>query len=443
MTIRCERNSSAGIVPRVGSGVVTGLLDAGYAAAAIPLLAAAVVRGKGATVFDHLRRRVFQAVPERTGGLPCFWIHGVSVGEVLAARPLVASFETHLPGWTIVVSSSTRAGLDSARRHFSEHLVLSCPLDLSWLMRRAFRRLRPDAVVIVEHDLWPNWLRQAARRGVPVALVNARVSERSLRGYRRLARLSRWLERNLALVCAQDEASAAGFRQLGFSDEKVNVTGNLKFDSPPPSVSGVRDEMGFHENDWVFVAGSTHEGEEETVLEAFSRVRKRTPASYLVLVPRRTERTAEVAKGIRQRGFTFSLWSEGKGLRGDVLLVDTVGDLAKITAAGDLVFVGGSLVPVGGHNVIEPASLGKPVLIGPHYQNQKSLVPSFLERDALLVVRDGNELAEKTLELEGNRRAAAELGERARLTVEVNVGAGKRTVEALKEMVERHAKGTP
>jgi 3-deoxy-D-manno-octulosonic-acid transferase len=411
------------------------LLDAGYIVLAVPAVLLSLLRGKRATLMDHLARRVLTAVPEREERGPCLWLHGVSVGEVLAARSVAGAAARECPDWTVVVSSSTRAGVEAAQIHFRDYLVFSCPLDLSWLVRRSFRRLRPDAVVIVEHDLWPNWLRQARARGVPVAMVNARLSRRSLKWYERLTRLSPWIERHLALVCVQDEGSAEGFRRLGFGADKLKVTGNLKFDSPTPPVSGVREALGFSAGDWVLVAASTHAGEEEALLDVFTRVRERDPHSYLLLVPRRPERTEEVAALIRARGLGFALRSQGQRSGDEVLLVDTVGELARLSAAADLVFVGGSLVPVGGHNVVEPASLGKPVLLGPHFHNQKSVVASFLEREALVVVRDGNELVERVLELKGDPSRAAELGERARQTVLENVGAGERTFEALRDVV--------
>ncbi|MCZ6796240.1 MAG: 3-deoxy-D-manno-octulosonic acid transferase [Planctomycetota bacterium] len=413
------------------------ILDAAYLTAGVPVLAAGLLRGRLGRVWDHLRRRAFDAVPERPTGRPALWLHGVSVGEVLSARRLLEKIVEDFPAWDIVVSSSTRLGHEAARRDFAKHTVISFPLDLGFLVRRALRRLRPDVVVIVEHDLWPNFLRSTIARGLPVVVVNARLSRRSLRGYRRLSRLYRWPPRELAAICVQDDASARSFQELGFSPEKIHVTGNLKFDNPPPpAAEGFRRQLGFDDGDWVLVAGSTHEGEEEAVLDTFGRIRRSDSRAFLILVPRRIERTSEVAELVRSRGLSLGLWSEGPRRGPDVLLVDTVGELPRICAVGDVVFVGGSLVPVGGHNVIEPAALGRPVLVGPHYHNARSVVETFLERDALVVVQDAGHLARAVAELKEDPEAARQLGERAAKTVEENVGGVEKTLSVLRGFLE-------
>jgi 3-deoxy-D-manno-octulosonic-acid transferase len=429
---------------RLLGALAGGLTDLAYAAAGLAAFGVRAARGQAGIALDHWRRRALEPPPERAGERPCLWLHGVSVGEVLALRRIVGRLEEELRGWDLVVSSSTAAGLDSARLHFSGRLVISYPLDLTWIVRRAFDRLRPDAVVIVEHDLWPNFLRQARLREAPVALINARLSPRALRGYRRLACLLRWPPRALEVICAQDETSAAGYRELGFPASKVHVTGNLKFDHAAPPPAGLREELGLEGGAWLLVAGSTHAGEEEPVLAAYERLRREAPTrpARLIIVPRRTERAGEVAALARGRGFAVGSWSrpEERGADvADVVVVDTVGELARIAAAADAVFVGGSLVPIGGHNVIEPASAGRPVLLGPHFHNQKSIVTSFLERQALIVVKDGGELAAKVLELHQSPELAAQLGERARRTVLENAGAVERTVEVLLGMLRREA----
>ena len=199
---------------------MTLLFDTLYFAAGIPALFVSLLRGRVARTWDHLRRRALANVPERRGDGPCLWLHGVSVGEVLSARRLVECIEDGFPDWDVVISSSTRLGVEAASREFSGHTVFSYPLDIGYLVRSAFRRLRPDVIIIVEHDLWPNFLRHAISLDVPVALVNARLSPRSLRGYRRLSRIYTWPPRELASLCVQDELSAQGFRKLGFAADR-------------------------------------------------------------------------------------------------------------------------------------------------------------------------------------------------------------------------------
>ncbi|MBN1441354.1 MAG: glycosyltransferase, partial [Planctomycetes bacterium] len=298
----------------------------------------------------------------------------------------------------------------------------------------------PDALVVIEHDIWPNLLRFARAGGAAVALVNARLSPRSLRGYRRLSMVYPWPPRDLDAICAQDEASAANFLRLGFAGEKIHVCGNLKFDNPPPpGAEGVREELGYSSEDWILVAGSTHEGEEEAALDALRAVRDVAPGGWLILVPRRIERSEAIAARIAAEGFTCALRSHGRpaeGVKPDVLLVDTIGELARISGAGDVVFVGGTLVPVGGHSVIEPASLGRPVVIGPWYQSSRSVVESFLDREAIIVAEDAAAMVRAVVDLRRDPERARELGRRARRTVEENLGAAERVLEHLGPLLE-------
>jgi 3-deoxy-D-manno-octulosonic-acid transferase len=427
-----KQRSTSPRLASVRAVVLATVLDLLYMLLGCVVFAVALVRGRAQNAIDHLRRRAMGKLPARTSTAPCIWIHGVSVGEVLTVRQLVARLELALPGWELAVSASTRGGVDAARQHFPRHLVFSCPLDLSWLVKRTFRSLRPNLLVIVEHDLWPNLLGAAARFRVPVVLANARLSPRSLRGYRRLCRWTRWPLSRLAAVCVQDRASAEGFHELGCAAERIHWTGNLKFDNPPPLAEGLRAEIGFEAQDWVFLAASTHAGEEEPVLDAFLSLRGQCPRSSLILVPRRPERAAEVSALVEARGLTTALWSRSRRRGPDAIVVDTVGELAKLSSVADAVFVGGSLVPVGGHNVIEPAACGRPIIIGPQYHNFRSVVQSFLEHEALLVVKDGEELASAVLGLWRDPSRALDIGERGRRTVEENLGAAERTIAVIR-----------
>lgn len=423
--------------PRRPNSLTTLVIDLVYVVLGLVAMLISLLRGRLARTMDHLRRRLFASPPAREGGRRCFWIHGVSVGEVMTVRRLVERLEEALDDWDIVISSSTSAGVEAARKAYERHEVISCPLDLGFTVRRAFDRVRPDAIIIVEHDLWPNLLRYAEAREVPVAIVNAHLSAKSLAGYRRLSMVYRWPPQSLAEICVQDETSAARFRELGFDEERIAVCGNLKFDNSPPDAGELRAEIGFDDHDWVFVAGSTHEGEEDAALDALAKLRESDERTFLILVPRRIERAESIERLIDARGYSHARWSVARRKGPDVLLVDTIGDLAKLCAAGDTVFVGGTITPVGGHNVIEPASFAKPVVIGPCYASQKSIIGTFLESEALVVVQDAAELVRRIVELKSDGSLATQLGRRAAEVVERNRGSGDATLSALSRVFGR------
>jgi 3-deoxy-D-manno-octulosonic-acid transferase len=422
---------------------VSVLLDLIYTVAALFGRAIAAIRGRSESFLDHRDRRSRRYDPAaRTGTAKALWLHGVSAGEVLAARRAIEIFRARHPDWEIIVTATTRLGLEAAQRGYPGLRVESFPLDFSRTVSRGLDRLRPSVIAIVEHDLWPNFLRAASDRGIPVVLINARLSPRSFRRAKLFAPVVTWPPRSLAAVLAEDEESRRRFIELGWNPSRVVATGNLKFDTPPPpGVDGLRAALGFGDDDWILVAGSTHEGEEEAALDAFVKLRetreRASTRTRLVLAPRRLERTDAVEALIRVRGFTLSRFSSGsKQGSDDVLLVDTMGDLSRLTGLGDVVFVGGTLVPVGGHNVIEPASLGRPVVIGPYWFNSRSVVEHFLRENAILVVDDGNELGDAVCRLANDPDAARQLGECARETVRRNLGASQRTVDGIDDVID-------
>ncbi len=407
-------------------------LDAVYSVAGITTLLVGSLRGGFAKAWDHVRRRVLHPIPVRSSDRPCLWVHGVSVGEVLAARSLVQRWEAAHPDWDVVVSASTRLGLEAAQRAYPGALVVSYPFDFSWRVRAAFRQLRPDLIVVVEHDLWPGFLSAARTRNVPVVLVNARLSDHSSRRLRRLAPIVRWPPRSIVRIATQEEDSAIRFRDLGFPPGDVVATGNLKFHTPAPPESGrVRADLGLTDDAFVLLASSTHHPEEEAVLDAFARLREADDSAVLIMAPRRIERTEEVESRIAKRGWSLVRWSACPAPDADVILVDTIGDLARITGAADVVFVGGSLAPVGGHSVIEPASYGKPAIIGPHVFNARSVVREFLDRDALVQVDSAEALAAEVVRLHASGDAARAMGTAARDVVEENRGATERVLGIL------------
>ncbi len=422
------------------------ILDAVYFGGLCFALPYMAVTGKARRVLEHIPRRS-RDLPARKGAKPCLWVHGVSVGEILSVRQLLRRFSSEFSDWDVVLSTTTRSGIEVGRKHYPDTQIVSYPFDLSYLVRRAFDRIRPDLIVIVEHELWPNFLWQAQARRVPVVIVNGRMSERSLRGYEWLSKLVRWPPPGIIEYCVEDQVSADGYRRLGAAPDRIHVTGNLKFDNASSPPSGLREELGLNGSDWVLVAASTHTGEEDLLLDSFGSLYREDSRTRLILAPRHAERADELTGLVRRKGFEALRWSELKaslGTRawqenghGEVVIVDTMGELDRISTAGDVVFVGGSLVPFGGHNVIAPAGMGRPVVIGPHYANFRSVVSAFLERDALVVAKDSTDFTHKLHELKRDPVFAEGIARRASETVASHSGASDRTLEVLRPIVER------
>jgi 3-deoxy-D-manno-octulosonic-acid transferase len=369
-------------IARRRSRVVTALLHAFYDGFFLlfllltaPWFLIRIVRDRG--LRSSLAGR-FGAGPQRDGGRRCIWVHGVSVGEVKAARLLVEQLVRARPDHDVVISSTTAAGLALARRLFPSLLVIQFPLDLRWIVRRVLARVRPDLIVLVELEIWPNLLREAQAKAIPVAIVNGRVSERSFRGYRLLARLLPQFEL-IARYAVQNEEYAGRLRGLGVPDSQIVVTGNMKYDTlrtelAPEELDVARRTFGLSPETPLVVAGSTHAGEEEALLLELAGWRRARPGTRLLLAPRHVERVAEVVRVIERHGFMparlTELRSTGRSPPPDaVLLADTIGELETFYALGSVAFVGGSLVDRGGHNMLEPAALGVPTVYGPSIRN--------------------------------------------------------------------------
>jgi len=391
-------------------------------------------------------RRYLPTLIERFGILPreyqqtvcgAIWFHAVSVGEVLAVTRVVGELQSALPGWRIVVSTTTDTGQALARQRFGESNVFYLPLDLSTAVRAYFRALRPKLLVLAESEFWPNLLHCAHQAGAQVAVINARVSDRSLPGYLRFQRLLRPVMQNVDLFLAQSKEDARRLIQIGAVSGRVHVGGNLKFEVKPhatPAIVGLlaaairQEEIGP-----LLVAGSTLEGEEAMLLDTFRQVSARYPAAMLLLAPRHPERFETVAALLAASGLRWvrrSQWDGTIPLAGGVKLLDTIGELSSLYELADLAFIGGSLVPRGGHNVLEAAQFGKPILVGPHTENFRDIVDIFRKADALLVVTPQSLTPTVQRLLDDDAQRAA-VGERAREVMQSQVGATERTVDAL------------
>ncbi|MBZ5515050.1 MAG: 3-deoxy-D-manno-octulosonic acid transferase [Acidobacteriia bacterium] len=391
---------------------------------------------------------------ERFGFLPqafqqaepgAIWIHAVSVGETLAVVGLVRELQRRYPGRKIFLSHVTPAGRDAGRRRIPEVAgQFFLPLDWNWSASRALERIRPALLVIVETELWPNLLRAARRRGARIVLVNARLSARSFRRYQWVRGFMRRVLGSLEVVCAQSELDGERFRALGAPRERTVVTGNLKFDFAPPRLGEfpamLRRALGIAGRQPVVVAASTMPGEEALLPRMWAEIQRRHPEALLILAPRHPARFGEVGALASSQGIALVLRTS---LQGDerqvatqlasakILLLDSIGELAGIFELADVVFMGGSLVPTGGHNLLEPAFWAKPIIFGPHMENFRDIARLFLESGAALQVANSEALGKAILELLGDAARAKKLGEAARAVLERERGATDRVLGQL------------
>jgi len=376
-----------------------------------------------------------QRWPERFGVFPApglsgsLWVHAVSVGEVNAAVPLIKALKQAYPQAPLVVTTVTPTGSERVRQLFGDsvfHVYL--PYDLPFAVRRFLQRVRPRLAIIVETEIWPNLYFACHRRGIPLMIVNARLSERSLRGYRPARGLVRAALRCVSLVSAQSRTDAARYRMLGAPTERIVVSGNLKFDMPVPDHARSKGEA--LRAQWgplrpVWMAASTHEGEELAVLEAHLEVLQRLPDALLLLAPRHPDRFRVVEHLVRNLGFSVGTRS-GDGIAApghQVFVIDAMGELMPFFAASDLAFVGGSLVPIGGHNVLEPAALSRPVLVGPHTFNFDDITQTMVSQGGAMRVASGELLGAAVLHLLRDRAALGQMGERAHAVFDSEQGA--------------------
>ncbi len=395
------------------------------------------------------REKFWGKAPLRIGDEPCLWFHAVSVGEVLQLRPLVREMARRRPGWAVVISTTTSSGLAIARRTFPDLVTFYAPLDFSWATRRAVARIRPTVLSLVELELWPNLIRAAKRSGAKVAIVNARLSPRSFRGYRSLRIALGTTFRHIDAVAAQNAEYAQRFIDLGVPSQRVRVTGSVKYDGVEcdrnnAKTRELRSLLGLSASELVFVAGSTMEGEEAAVLAAYSAARREHPRLRLILVPRHAERFDSVARWLEKQGESVlrrsTLSTPVPILRQtppSIILIDTIGELAAVWGLADAAFVGGSLIRGrGGQNMIEPAAYGAAVMFGPHTTNFRDTVDQLLEREAVRQVANADELTQCLLEYLDDPEAAAARGEAGRNFVLSQNGAAGRTLSELDRLVE-------
>jgi len=360
------------------------------------------------------------------------WIHAVSVGEVQAMQPLIRDLLGRDPALSLLVTTTTPTGARQLQALFGERVRHSfTPYDLPWIMRRFLNRVRPRLVLVVETEIWPNMLASCAAREIPVILANARMSPRSARGYARVGGFTARTLQRFRCIAAQSQSDAARFIQLGAAADRVQVTGSIKFDVRLPASLRDRAEVlrrGWGVNRPVWVAASTHEGEEELLLGVQRQLRQGFAEVLLVLVPRHPERFERVAALVRREGLAMVQRSAGLGAGAtcSVYLVDTMGELPLFLAAADVAFIGGSLVPVGGHNLLEAAALGVPVAIGPHSFNFAEITRLLVAEEGAVQVKTAAALEQQLQAWLGDAAERARIGEQGLAFVERNRGALQR-----------------
>lgn len=397
----------------------------------------------------HLRRERLGLIPHLPADTPRLWLHCASVGEVQAARPLIEALLERYPCHHLVVTTMTATGAErvhaliEAKRQVGQagrlqhHFV---PLDFPGASRRFVSRLKPHMAIFFETEIWPNLLAACHRHGVPTAVVNGRLSPRALRGYRRLRPLMAAALGQLQWLAAKSRDDAERFHELGMPAMRTEVVGSLKYDLTPDEASseGSRrlcTRLGARP---VWVAGSTHPGEEEQVLEAHARLRQHYPGALLILVPRHPQRFEAVARLCREHGMVLACrsWNEWPDERTAVYLGDTMGELLMLYGAADLAFVGGSLVPVGGHNLLEPAAMGVPVLTGPELANFSDVAETLRQGKALVEVTNSSALADTLVSLFLDEAERHRLAEAGLAVVAANRGALERTMAGLAQWIE-------
>ncbi|TWT43251.1 3-deoxy-D-manno-octulosonic acid transferase [Botrimarina hoheduenensis] len=388
-------------------------------------------------------------VPRREGQRLCVWLHAVSVGEVNLIGVLIAELKQRRPEWELCVSTTTKTGYDLAiKKYGTDQTVFYCPLDFTWAVEEAMRRVRPDLLLLAELELWPNLIAAAQRQGARVAIFNGRLSESSFKGYRRLRPLSRHVLALVDKIAAQDEATAERFRELGAERERVVVTGSLKYDGAQternnPRTQALHALTGWGASETVWLLGSTQAPEEGLALSIFSGLLQEHPQLRLVIVPRHPERFDEVAALLRRCGLA---WCRRSALGGTdasqttgkppaVILVDTIGELSAWWGLADIGFVGGSFGDRGGQNMIEPAGYGVATCFGPNTRNFRDIVQTLLAADGARVVADVDQLEAFVAGCLKLPAAAAELGQRGRGVVLSQLGATRRTGDLVETLV--------
>lgn len=374
----------------------------------------------------------------------CIWLHAASVGEIVAASPIVKEIRKEMPDTPILVSVVTSNGYAMAKRIVKDaDSIIYFPLDLPWLSESVVRRIMPKVFLPVETELWPNFLKAARRFRIPVMLVNGRISDKSVKRYRYLRSVLKEMISTVVTFCMQSRIDADHIIKLGADPSRVVITGNTKFDQTYTDVNESEKEillreMGLYGSYPILVAGSTHNGEEEIVLSSFIKVKKCFPNAKLIIAPReilRSEEIISIAETYKVVTTKRTVYQDANSCKHDVIILDTIGELGKIYSLGDIVYVGGSLVPRGGHNILEPAAHGKPIIVGPHMFNFKDTYALFSDRSACVTVHNSDELTDKIIFILKNDNIRQDMANETLSIIHENKGASKQSAIQLKNML--------
>ncbi len=361
------------------------------------------------------------------------WFHGSSVGEIGGLKPLVSRIRKIFPTDPLVVSAMTKTGRDRAVQELKEaDLFILSPLDFPPFVKRTLATLKPRILVIAETELWPNLLREARRAGTKVAMVNGRLSDRSFAVYKFFRRFFHPVIQSFDLLCVQTEKDRQRLLELGARLDRIHVSGSLKFDASPQMPAITRKELGIPDGVPIFVAGSTRPGEEEIVFQAFKEVKQSFPSLRLIVAPRHLRRTGDIEKLASRLGLSLSRRSEGTSMVQEVLLLDSLGELPRVYGIGTVAFVGGTLLPYGGHNLLEPAFHTLPVIFGPHTDSMQEVAARLLEVGGGVAVRDRRDLALVALNLLTNDAGRRRSGEAALQVAQERVGGTERTLTLMR-----------
>ncbi len=429
--------------------LVYDILFHGFFAATLPyvLYKAATTEKYREGIGERFGRIGPEKLRRLAGSGPGVWIHAVSVGETRAAMPLLRAIRKKYPEARILFSTTTRTGQAVARAEGGDLLdaLVYFPLDFSWAVKKVVSEFRPDIYIVVEKEVWPNLFKVLGDRGVPIVVVNGVISERSYRRFLKFNFFFREVFSRVAFFCARTDRDLGRALALGVKKDRALTTGNLKFDQfaggSAKSPDGLERALGVRTGEVLFVAGSTHRGEDEIVISAFLEARKEIKGLCLAIAPRHPERFAEVEGIIKKSGLPCVTRSSGKARRKGskgVFLLDSMGELLGLYGLSHIALVGGSLLPgVGGHNLLEPAALGIPVLIGPHTETCAEMRDLLLEAGGGLVVHGADDLREALEELSGDKARREEMGRAARGVVEKNRGAVEKTLGVIEGFLEK------
>ena len=378
---------------------------------------------------------------------PVIWVHSVSVGETIASAPMVKALQQQYPDHTVLITTMTPTGSEQVIKiHGDNVLHVYAPYDLPDSVSRFLNKVKPVMAVIIDTELWPNTIAACHKRNIPVIIANARLSERSARGYARFGQLIKRMLQQISMVAAQENDGGQRFIELGLPEKQLIVTGSVKFDPDVASeiieagkILRQRWQTGMAEDIQLLIAASTHEGEDQKILDAFKRVISECPQARLLIVPRHPERFDDVFNLVRQNDFEVVRHSEGSRVSAKtrVILGDTMGEMMKFYAASDVAFVGGSLVATGGHNMLEPAALGLPILSGTHVFNFAEISQSLVDAEGMLLVENSETLAKQAVHLFNDSQARQIMGSNAEQFVARNRGALKQTLDIISRYINR------